>query len=91
MDWSGYIGLLPTVIVGFIIWYLKKMNAKIEESIGKNDLKEYKEEVNKMTEAGIESGREARKEQQKDIKELLKDVASIEGYLSNTNGYKKRL
>ena len=49
-------------------------------------------EVDKMesiVDRGIEAGNNSRKEIRIDINKVSNDISSIEGYLSNQNGYKK--
>ena len=91
---------LPAGGVIGIIWYLKRQAAKIEESISKVDLdksiSDIKGIIDKtiikmevLTENGIKSGENSRKELWIELRRLSNEVAGIEGYLSHTNGYKK--
>lgn len=90
---------LPAIAIAAIVWYLKKQATKIQDSISKKDLEKeiselrliLKESITKMetlTENGIKSGDNSRKELWIELRTISNDVAGIEGYMSN-NGYKK--
>jgi hypothetical protein len=81
---------LPTAIGAFVLWRLKKASTKLENAVSKQDYDRFKKELKAITEAGIESGRAARKEQYKDIQENSKDISFMAGYLVNNNGFKPR-
>ena len=91
MNFLEILPSIPILFLGFVVWYAKKLNAKIEVSASIEDLNKLEKELKEITKDGITSGIEARKEQWHEINDLKQSVASVEGYLSNANGYKKRI
>ena len=94
----GIAGIILTAIVGSIVAWLWK---RVSNSVTAEDLKDFKcdiekrldrfeDHITKLTNTGIKEGNDGRKQQWEEINNLRESVAAIEGYLSNTNGYKKR-